>query len=76
MGHPMTHTPTVILADACYSRRGAITTSGISETRIREAAKRDLRIPWLVVGKRKFVKGSDLIWFIEQLAALDIPATA
>ena len=71
MGHPSTSAPTVILADALYPRRGAIISSGVSETRISEAAQQGVRIPWMTVGKRKFIRGADLIWYIEQLAQLE-----
>jgi hypothetical protein len=75
VGHPSTGAPTVILADALYPRRGAITSSGVSETRIREAARAGVLMPWIVVGKRKFIRGADLIWYIEELAKLE-PAGA
>lgn len=71
MGHPSTGTPSVILSDALYSRRGAIIASGISETRIREAKQAGIQLPWLVVGKRKFIKGANLIWYVEELAKLE-----
>lgn len=45
--------------------------SGISPTRAR-AAKREhgIELPTIDVGRRKFVRGSDAIEFIERLAAL------
>ena len=70
MGHPTANAPSVILADALYSRRGFIAASGVSETRIREGSQRGIKLPWIVCGKRKFIRGSDAIWFIEQLATM------
>jgi hypothetical protein len=76
VGHPSTSAPTVILSDALYSRRGAICSSGISETRIREAKAAGINIPWTTVGKRKFIRGANLIWYIEELAKLETMAPA
>jgi len=36
-----------------YSRRGFIVASGLSETRIREAKRRGIELPWVLYGKRK-----------------------
>lgn len=61
--------PTAIFPDAFYPIQSAIAASGISATRFREAAKNGIEIDFTKCGKRVFVKGSDLIEFIERLAA-------
>jgi hypothetical protein len=65
-----TNEPSFICPSRLYSRRGTILESGLSATRIREARQQGIEIPWLIVGKRKYVRGSDLIAYIERLAAL------
>ena len=69
---PMTATignPTVIRPEDVYPLQGLIAASGLSYSRIRNAAKAGLEMKTTKVGKRVFVKGSDAILFIEQLAA-------
>ncbi len=44
--------------------------SGISATRRRAAKKRGVELATVNAGRRKFVKGSDGILYIEQLAIL------
>jgi hypothetical protein len=65
-----TNDPSFIDPGRLYSRRGVITESGLSATRMREARQQGIELPWLTVGKRKFARGSDLISYIESLAAL------
>jgi hypothetical protein len=60
--------PSFIDPNRLYTRRGFIVASGLSETRIREAKRRGIELPWLLCGKRKFVRGVDAIAFIERLA--------
>jgi hypothetical protein len=60
--------PSFIDPHRLYSRRGFIAASGISETRIRAAKQRGVELPWLICGKRKFLRGADAIAFIERLA--------
>lgn len=62
--------PSFIDPQRLYTRRGFINASGISETRIREAKRRGIELPWLICGKRKFLRGADAIKFIERLAQL------
>jgi hypothetical protein len=38
---------------------------------VREARRVGIELPTLDVGRRKFVRGSDAIWYIEQLAAIE-----
>lgn len=73
MSHPSTREPGFIDSGRLYSRRGFIIASGISETRIRIAAREHgLKLPWLVCGKRKFIRGADAIWYVERLAELQM----
>ena len=66
-----TREPSFLDATRLYSLKGFYNASGVSPTRIREARRlHDLHLPTLEVGKRKFIRGSDAIWFIEQLAEL------
>ncbi len=67
-----TRSPSVIFPDALYTKRGCITCSGISETRIRQAAREGINCRRLWVGKRSFYRGRDIILFIEELAAAEI----
>ena len=62
--------PTVIRPEDVYPLQGLIAASGISYTRIRDAAKAGLEMKTMKAGKRVFVRGSDAIEFIEKLAAL------
>jgi hypothetical protein len=62
--------PSFIDANRLYSLRGFYADSGVNPTRVREAARAGIKLPTLDVGKRKFVRGGDAIWFIEQLATL------
>jgi hypothetical protein len=65
----MKSVPTFIAPERLYTLRGFQEASGISQTRMREARRRDIELPTLSVGKRKFVRGTDAIAFIERLAA-------
>lgn len=67
-----TRAPSVIHPDSLYTRRGFIASSGISETRLREAKQNGLECRRLWVGKRSFYRGADIILFIELLAAAEI----
>lgn len=67
-----TRAPSAIHPDSLYSRRGFIIASGISETRLREARMAGLEPRKLWVGKRCYFRGSDIIGFIELLAAEEI----
>ena len=66
-----TDRPTFIAADRLYSLRQFVTDSGISLTRIRQAAHRGTELPKVKAGKRVFVRGRDGIAFIEQLAEME-----
>jgi hypothetical protein len=64
--------PSFIDPRCLFSRKGLIAASGISDTRRREARRKyGLEIPWIECGRRKFARGSDIIAFIEQLAACE-----
>lgn len=57
-----------ILPGALYPLTAFCSASGISSTRIRAARRGGLDLPVRQVGRRKFVRGSDGIKFIERLA--------
>jgi hypothetical protein len=63
-----TKEPSFIAPELLYSLRGFQSASGVNATRIREARKRGIELPSLIVGKRKFIRGVDAIAFIERLA--------
>jgi hypothetical protein len=65
-----TNKPSYIDPARLYSLRGFQADSGISATRISAARKQGIRLTTLEVGKRIFVRGSDAIHYIEQLAAM------
>lgn len=67
-----TRCPGVIHPDSLYSRRAFITTTGLSETRLREAKKRGIQPRKIWVGKRNWIRGRDAIAFIELLAQDEI----
>lgn len=69
-GRPTTDKPRFIDPNRLYSLRQFVADSGISLTRIRVAARNGVNIKTLKAGKRVFVRGSDGIEFIEQLAAM------
>jgi hypothetical protein len=64
-----TGAPTSVDPAKLYSLPEFIKCSGLSYTRIRSAARQGLEPPTLKVGKRLFLRGSDAIRYIEQLAA-------
>lgn len=61
--------PTRIEPGVVYTLREFIRASGLSYSRIREAARAGIEMKTLRVGRRVFVKGDDAIEFIERLAA-------
>lgn len=65
-----TKSPSYIAPERLYALKGVIACSGLSQTRIREARKAGIELPMLVIGKRKFCRGSDVIEYIERLAEL------
>ena len=72
---PPTREPSYIDPGRLYTLRGFWAASGVSPTRVRAAKRRGIMLPTLDVGKRKFVRGSDAIAFIEKLAVLESEAT-
>lgn len=62
----MKSVPTFIAPERLYTLRGFYEASGISQTRVREARLHGITLPMLSVGKRKFVRGSDAIAYIER----------
>lgn len=66
-----TKTPSFIAPERVYALKGFIATSGISSTRMREARQAGITLPTLDVGRRKFVRGTDAIAYLEKLAELD-----
>jgi hypothetical protein len=67
--HATTDRPTFIDIGRLYSLRKFISDSGLSYTRISQAARAGIELPMVVCGKRKFVRGRDGIDFVERLAA-------
>lgn len=64
-----TNSPSFIDRDRLYSLSRFIRDSGISYTRIQNAARAGIELTMVACGKRKFVRGVDGIDFIERLAA-------
>ena len=65
-----TDQPSYIDPTRMYAIRRFIADSGISATRIRQADRQGIELRKIKTGKRVFVRGSDGIAFIEQLAEL------
>jgi hypothetical protein len=59
--------PICIDPNCVYSLRG-FQGIGISSTRMREARKAGITLPTIQVGRRKFVRGSDAIEYLERLS--------
>lgn len=68
---PTTEKPSFIDPDRLYSLRKYVADSGISLTRIREAARQGLELRKIRAGKRVFVRGRDGIEFVEKLDDLN-----
>jgi hypothetical protein len=66
--------PSFIAPERLYTLQGFMAASGVSATRRREARRLGITLPVLEVGRRKFVRGSDAIAYIEQLSRLDVTA--
>ena len=66
-----TDKPSYIDPTRLYSLRKFVIDSGISLTRIRQAAHQGIELPKVKAGKRVFVRGRDGIEFIEKLAELE-----
>ena len=65
--------PSFLDANRLYSKRGFHAASGVSETRVRLARqKHGIELPYLICGKRKFIRGADAIRFIELLASVEV----
>lgn len=73
--HPRTSNPSFIHPDALYSIHGFIEASGISYTRIHNAAKAGIKLPAFRVGRRKFIEGQAAMSYIRELAQHDADAT-
>jgi hypothetical protein len=63
-----TNRPTFLAPERLYSIRGFCRASGLSYSRLREAARAGVEIPTFRVGKRKFIFGGDAIDLVRQLA--------
>ncbi len=70
-----TRAPSFLAPERLYTLSGFQVAAGVSATRIREARRLGVELPTIVVGKRKFVRGRDGIFFIERLATLSINST-
>ena len=64
-----TKAPSYIAPERLYSLRGFQAAAGVSSTRMREARRAGVSLPTLEVGRRKFVRGTDAIQFLETLAS-------
>ena len=62
--------PSFIAPERLYTLKGFMAASGVSATRMREARKAAVTPPMLEVGRRKFIRGSDAIAYLEQLSQL------
>ncbi len=60
--------PSFIAPERLYTLKGFIAASGVSATRIRESRRAGVVLPMLDVGRRKFIRGSDAIEYIERLS--------
>lgn len=67
---PQSIQPSYIAPERLYTLRCFHAASGVSATRIREGRRNGIMLKTLDVGKRKYVRGSDGINYIEQLAQL------
>jgi hypothetical protein len=65
---PATRESSYIAPERLYSLRGFQAAAGVSSTRMREARRAGVTLPTLEVGRRKFVRGSDAIAYLERLA--------
>jgi len=59
-----------ISPERIYPLRAFQEASGIAPTRMREARMQGVHLPTLDVGRRKYIRGSDAIAYIEKLAQL------
>ena len=62
--------PTFLDPERLYSLRGFQEASGITSTRMREARLQKVEPEYIIVGRRKFLRGVDAIEYVEQLAEL------
>lgn len=65
-----TKAPSYIAPERLYSLKGFHAAAGVSPTRMREARRLGVVLPMIEVGRRKFIRGSDAIDYIERLASL------
>ena len=65
-----TKAPSYLAPERLYSIKGFIAAAGVSSTRMREARHAGIVLPALEVGRRKFIRGSDAIEYLEKLAAM------
>jgi hypothetical protein len=64
-----TKAPSYIAPERLYSLKGFQAAAGVSATRMREARQAGIHLPTIEVGRRKFVRGSDAIDYLERLAS-------
>jgi hypothetical protein len=69
-----TKAPSFIAPERLYTLKGFQATTGVSATRMREARRAGVSPIFLEVGRRKFLRGSDAIAYLEQLAQLTVTA--
>jgi hypothetical protein len=70
MAHTSKRPASFIDPERLYALRGFQEASGISATRMREARLSGIYLPTISIGRRRFVRGSEGIAYIEQLAKL------
>lgn len=66
-----TKQPSYIAPERLYSIRGFQAAAGVSSTRMRYARHAGIALATIDVGRRKFIRGSDAIDYIERLARFE-----
>jgi hypothetical protein len=74
MATATTKAPSFLAPERLYSLKGFQSAAGISATRMREGRQAGITLPTLEVGRRKFVRGTDAIAYLEKLAELNATA--
>lgn len=64
----------IIQPECMYSREAFLEATGISPKQIRAAQRRGVEVPWLTVGKRKFIFGIAAIQYLVSLSELERPS--
>lgn len=62
--------PSYIDPDRFYSREGFMSAAGLNQTRMREGRLQGVDVDWVLIGRRKYVRGADGIAYLLRLAEL------